>query len=155
VRGQPRLVAFYHQAFFGFQAYVVAFLVFRHVATIRLLRRLARRAAGGAALASLAERSLRLFGWTLVGWGAFVSLRVMDFCYLMPTASIRALAAFPAPMLVLGVYYAVVLVGGLWPLLLFSRGLVDRASLGGLLLLIGAAFVVPVLPPLACILAAA
>jgi hypothetical protein len=155
MRGQPRLVAYYHEAFFGFQAYVVAFLLYRHVATVRLLRRLlAGGAAERAALASLAERSLRLFGWTLVAWGAFVALRVLDFCYLMPGASFAALATLPTPMLILGVYYAACLVGGLWPLLAFSRGLVDGTALAGLALPIAAAFAAPVLPSLACIFVA-
>jgi hypothetical protein len=153
-RGQPRLVAYYHEAFFGLQAYVVAFLLYRHLATVRLVKRLARGAADRTALASLAERSLRLFGLTLVGWGAFVALRMLDFCYLMPGASFAAIAALPTPMLILAVYYTACLAGGLWPLFAFRRGLVAGPAFAGPARLIAVACVVPVLPPLACLLAA-
>jgi hypothetical protein len=151
--GHLRPVAAYHQAFFACEAFIVAFLVVRHVVTVRLLLRLARNAASRARLACVAADSLRIYGWVLLGWGAFVSLRVMDFFHLTPTVSAAAIAKLPAPMTALVVYYVLLLVTGAVPMAAVTRqyrlGWTSTSTL-----LTGIAFIVPIAGPAARILAA-
>jgi hypothetical protein len=151
--GRLRPVAFYHQAFFACEVFIVAFLVVRHVITARLLLRLGRDGTGRARLAPVAEQSLRIFGWVLLGWGSFASLRVMDFFYLAPTVAASALTAFPAVVVVLVVYYVLLLLTGVVPLLAVTL----RYRLGwtsASMLLTGIAFIAPIAGPAARILVA-
>jgi hypothetical protein len=151
--GRLSTAAAYHQAFFACQAYVVAFLVLRHAVTIRLLLRLARLRTSRTELVSLAQRSLWAFGWALLGWGAFVSLRLTDFLHVTPTISARALAALPAPVATLAAYYVALVVAGIAPALAVSR----RYALGwsrSSILLNGACLVAPIAGPAVRILAA-
>ncbi len=151
--GQLRPAALYHQLFFACEAFIVAWLVARHAVTVRCLLRLARRESLRAGLAAVAERSLRLFGWVLLGWGVFVSLRMMDFFYLTPRASAGALARLSAPVTALVVYYLSTLVTGVLPAVALRR----RYGIGwtaGPVLLLGAALVAPLVGPAAWILVA-
>ena len=61
------------------------------------------------------------FSWVILGWGAFVSLRVMDFLYLTPTMTPDALARLPAPLAALVVYYMLAGLMGLLPALAVRR----------------------------------
>ncbi len=151
--GRLRAVAVYHQAFFACEAFIIAFLVVRHSVTARLLVRLARDGTSRARLVPVAEEGLRVYAWALLGWGAFVSLRVMDFFHVTATVSARALAELPAPVTTLAVYYVLLLVTGVVPTLAVAR----RYELGWTrapLRLIGACVVVPIIGPAARILAA-
>ncbi len=120
-RGQLRPVALYHQLFFGVEAFIVAFLVFRHMVTVRWLLRLGRDSSPGGGLRALAERSLELYSWASLGWGAFVSLRVMDFLYLIPAMTPDAVARLPAPLAALVAYYLLACLTGLLPALAVRR----------------------------------
>jgi hypothetical protein len=151
--GRPRPTAVYHQLFFACEALIVAFLIVRHVATVRLLLRLGRRAASRARLTAVAERSLRLYGWVLLGWGTFVSLRLMDFFHLTRTVSAQALAALPAPVMALAVYYLALIATGLIPMIAVARRY-PLARLRAPIVLIGACLVAPVAGPATRILAA-
>jgi len=152
-RGDLRPVAIYHQVFFACEAFIVAFLVVRHAVTVRCLLRLAREGPLRARLTAVAERSLSLFGWVLLGWGIFVSLRMMDFFYLTPTASAGALAELPAPVTTLVVYYVLALVTGILPAVAVRR----RYGLGwtaGPVFSLGASLTAPIAGPAAWILVA-
>jgi hypothetical protein len=151
--GHLRPVAAYHQLFFACEAFVVAFLVVRHVVTVRLLLRLGRDETGRARLAPVAEQGLRIYGWVLLGWGAFVSLRVMDFFHLTPTVSAAAIVMLPAPMTALVVYYVALIVTGVAP----TVGVIRRYELGWAgrpIALLAACLVAPVAGPAGRILVA-
>lgn len=151
--GRLTPIAVYHQAFFSLQAFIAAFLTVKHVVTVRLVLRLARSNSLRSALMAVAEQSLRIFGWVLLGWGAFVSLRVMDFFHLAPTVSASALATFPAVVVVLVVYYVLLLLTGVVPLVAVTR----RCRLGWTsapTLLTAIAFIAPIAGPAARILVA-
>jgi hypothetical protein len=142
-RGAPRLVAFYHQLFFASQAYLAAFLVYRHAVTSRFLRRLRGDAARFPRLAALAEETQGLFAWALLGWSGFVLLRILDFMSLLPTPSVDALVHLPAPVVALAVYYAVLLAFGLGPLSAWRSPLLRPASRRQAAILTAIAFLLP------------
>jgi hypothetical protein len=119
--GEPRLVAWYHQAFFGFEAYLTTYLFYRYTTTWRLLRHLEADPTTRPTAIALAGRSLRLFSWVLLGWGGFVSLRLMDFFHVTPTVSLQALFRLPAPVATAVFYYVILAGAGLWPLVALSR----------------------------------
>jgi hypothetical protein len=151
--GRLTPVAAYHQAFFALQAFIVGSLIVRHLITVRLLLRLARSGSRRAALAAVAERSLRVFGWALLGWGFFVSLRVMDFFYLVPTVSASALMEFPAAVSALVIYYVLLLVVGIVPIAAVTPRYGLRWT-GAPTLLTVTAFIAPIVGPAMRILAA-
>jgi hypothetical protein len=151
--GRPRLSALYHQSFFACETLIVASLAVRHIVTTRLLLRLARNGSYRSRLRVVAEQSQRLYGWVLLGWGAFVSLRVTDFFYLTPSVSLQAIAALPAPLTVLAVYYLALIGTGVIPAVAVTR----RYELGWAhapLLLMGACLLVPIAGPAVRILVA-
>jgi len=151
--GHLRPVAAYHQLFFACEAFIVAFLVARHVATAWLLLRLGRDEAGRAQLAPVAEQSLRLYGWVLLGWGTFASLRVMDFFYLTPTVSAAAIVELTTPLAVLAVYYVALIATGVAPMVAVARRY--QLALTRLPILpIAAGFAAPIAGPAARILVA-
>lgn len=152
VYGQPRLVAWYHQAFFGFEAYLMAYLIYRHTVTCQLLRRLARRPAAQPMASALADRSAQLFGWILLGWGAFVSLRLLDFFRFGSVVHPTSLLSLPAPITTAAFYYAVLVSAGLWPLVMVVRQPGAQFDRRPALLLAAAAAVAPVVGPIARIL---
>ena len=154
VWGQPRLVAWYHQAFFGFEAYLMAYLVYRHTLTWHLLRRLARRPAAQPIVSALADRSARLFGWILLSWGAFVSLRLLDFFRFGSVVHPTSLFSLPAPITTAAFYYAVLVGAGLWPLMMSVRQPGAQFDRRPALRLAAAAAVAPVVGPIARVLLA-
>jgi hypothetical protein len=149
--GEPRLAAWYHQAFFGLEAYLATYLFYRYVATWRVLRRLDADPVMRPTAIVLAHESLRLFSWALLGWAVFVSLRLMDFFHVTPTVSLQALFTLPAPVATAVFYYVILVGAGLFPLAALVRrtgALLDRRPA----ILLATAVVAPVAGPVGRVL---
>lgn len=151
-RGEPRLAAWYHQAFFGFEAYLATYLFYRHAVTWRVLRRLEADPIMRSPAIVLADQSLRLFGWALLGWGGFVSLRLMDFFHVTPTVSLEALFRLPAPVATAVFYYVILAGAGLWPLVALGRRSHPFLDRRPATLLVAAAVVAPLAGPVGRVL---
>ena len=120
-RGDLRPVAIYHQVLFACEAFIVAFLVVRHAVTVRCLLRLAREGPLRVRLTAVADGACPSSAGCSWAGVLFVSLRMMDFFYLTPTASAGALAELPAPVTTLVVYYVMALVTGILPAVAVRR----------------------------------
>ena len=81
VRGQINLAGVYHQVFWSFELYLAFFLIYRHLATLRLLLHLTSNTREQKVLAQVSQEICAYFTGILLVWGVFNSLFLTDFYY--------------------------------------------------------------------------